>query len=269
MVTRSTEVKFKKKLREISCFVAIEHTSWRNADEKGKYNLLAIAFNTGLLACGEEIITKNDRTLLMQSAESARSALASGAPSLSALPQASPVLMQKNVRWRSYKTDDTHVFYREAWADSLRVVLHWGIVGQRGETKEYTAGRNSEVAELSGKLAKESQVLGFRIYEQDDYKNLTARCTSTEGAVAVTDRNGIEDSFNEILGWTGLGWCDGGESDETGWTLICFVVDCSQARQVIESQLRDRLQKYSVTIHCGSESYSVPIRCSSQARRSV
>jgi hypothetical protein len=51
-------------------------------------------------------------------------------------------------------------------------------------------------------------------------------------------RVAVEDRMNELLGWTGLGHCDGGSSGMGTMEVCCFVVDFAIAKRVIEADLR-------------------------------
>ena len=52
-------------------------------------------------------------------------------------------------------------------------------------------------------------------------------------------RNSLEDLMNEVLGWTGLGHCDGGSIGSGSMEVCCFVVDFQLAQHVIADRLRD------------------------------
>jgi hypothetical protein len=48
----------------------------------------------------------------------------------------------------------------------------------------------------------------------------------------------VEDRMNELLGWTGVGHCDGGSIGSGTMEVCCLVVDVDVAREVIEEDLR-------------------------------
>jgi hypothetical protein len=45
--------------------------------------------------------------------------------------------------------------------------------------------------------------------------------------------------MNEVLGWTGLGHCDGGSIGSGTMEVCCMVVDVDIATRVIESDLKN------------------------------
>ena len=49
----------------------------------------------------------------------------------------------------------------------------------------------------------------------------------------------LQDQLDEILGWTGLGHCDGGSSGEGTMEACCFVVDFALAKAVIADALKN------------------------------
>ena len=57
----------------------------------------------------------------------------------------------------------------------------------------------------------------------------------------VTDlerRHAMEERMRELMGWTGLGTCDGGSIGSGTMEVCCFVVDFETAKRVIEHDLR-------------------------------
>jgi hypothetical protein len=50
-------------------------------------------------------------------------------------------------------------------------------------------------------------------------------------------RHRLEKRMNEILGWTGLGGCDGGSIGSGTMEVCCFVVDLDIARRLIEQDI--------------------------------
>jgi hypothetical protein len=52
-------------------------------------------------------------------------------------------------------------------------------------------------------------------------------------------RHALEERMNETLGWTGLGYCDGGSIGSGTMDVCCFVVDFKIAKRVIEKDLKN------------------------------
>lgn len=49
----------------------------------------------------------------------------------------------------------------------------------------------------------------------------------------------LQKKMDEVLGWTGIGNCDGGSIGSGTMGVCCLVVDFDIAKQVIESKLKD------------------------------
>ena len=50
-------------------------------------------------------------------------------------------------------------------------------------------------------------------------------------------RHALENRMNELLGWTGLGACDGGSIGSGSMEIVNFVVDYDMAERVIRDDL--------------------------------
>lgn len=48
----------------------------------------------------------------------------------------------------------------------------------------------------------------------------------------------LEDKLNDILGWNGLGYCDGGSIGSGTMEAACFVVNFDIAKRVVEEELK-------------------------------
>jgi len=131
--------------------------------------------------------------------------------------------------------------YWETWDnDDGSHTVHWGELGTRGESKTVKSGllKKAEVAiqkEIDGRVAD-----GFQPVDHEDHFTLLVEY-AVDGMGTKEDvekRHRLEDQMNDILGWTGLGNCDGG-SIGSGTMEVCnFVVDFEIAKSVIEKALR-------------------------------
>ena len=55
----------------------------------------------------------------------------------------------------------------------------------------------------------------------------------------VEKRTRLQDHMNEMLGWNGLGHCDGGSIGSGTMEVCCFVIDFEIAKNVIEKNLKE------------------------------
>jgi predicted DNA-binding WGR domain protein len=130
--------------------------------------------------------------------------------------------------------------YHEAWVSGGAVVEHWGRLGTRGESKHHHVDASSdETASLESVLAA-ARARGFEEIDDDDHHVLLVEYV-VDGMGSSRDlekRHALESRLSELLGWTGLGHCDGGSIGSGTMEACCFVVDFALARDLIEKDLR-------------------------------
>ena len=141
-----------------------------------------------------------------------------------------------------YKRVDNEILYWETWdKDEKTGVIHWGVVGKRGEDKEIKSGLFSNFRKEIQKEVDKKIVEGYEeIDDADLFTLLIEFNVNGHGSTADVDkRHKLEDKMKEVLGWTGLGDCDGGSIGSGTMEVCCFVVDFEIAKQVIETKLKD------------------------------
>lgn len=147
--------------------------------------------------------------------------------------------------FRLYKRDETGrpVAYHEAWVDqrSRRIVEHWGMLGQRGETATRRIGILKSLETQFDAILDPARALGFAELADSAYQTLIIEYRF--GQVWVRDDNdkqgALEDALTEVLGWTGLGSCDGMKSGEDTLEMCCRVLDVDLAKAAIIGALAD------------------------------
>jgi hypothetical protein len=126
-----------------------------------------------------------------------------------------------------YKRIKRVLHYHEAWAEGAKIIEHWGIVGERGETATHKRNKKlSEEKDLAKVLAK-PLAEGYEPIDSDGHSILMIEY-SIEGMGTTKNldkRHALEDRMNETLGWTGLGFCDGGSIGSGTMEVCCYVVD--------------------------------------------
>jgi hypothetical protein len=138
-----------------------------------------------------------------------------------------------------YKRHDGRLLYREAWVDGEHVVEHVGIYGERGLTSQHEAPGPIRQREVMDAIAKDAKADGFNAVPE---ARLVGLLVSKEisGAGTKSDlrqRHALEDFLNEVTGWRGLGYCDGGSIGSGSMEAFCLVVDYKIAAEVIEREL--------------------------------
>lgn len=138
-----------------------------------------------------------------------------------------------------YKTIGSVLHYHEAWLEEDQIVEHWGKVGDRGESKEHPLPEDFDEDEILDKVLAPAIADGFAPFDDEDMKVLLVEYAVT-GMGSKTDlkkRHALENRLNDLLGWTGLGNCDGGSIGSGSMEACCYVVDFNIAKAVIESDL--------------------------------
>lgn len=146
-----------------------------------------------------------------------------------------------NSMLKLYKLIDNQLHYWETWdKDEKTAIVHWGIVGQRGEDKEVTSGLFSNFRKSVQKEIDEKIKDGYAEFDEDEIAFLEVEY-KIDGFGSEQDldkRHRLEDHLNELLGWTGLGHVDGGSIGSGTMEAGCMVVDFEIAKKVIEDNLK-------------------------------
>ena len=131
------------------------------------------------------------------------------------------------------------LLYHEAWIDGGKIIEHWGRVGTRGETRIHEMKSRSKSRELE-RILQSTRQEGFAEIDLDEHRRLLVEYAIQDmGSAADLDkRHRLEERLNQMLGWTGLGMCDGGSIGSGNMEVCCFVVDFALAKSVIESDLQ-------------------------------
>jgi hypothetical protein len=139
-----------------------------------------------------------------------------------------------------YKSIDGQLHYHEAWTGDGLILEHWGKVGEKGERREHKVPRGRQAVAVL-----EDVLLDIR---EDDYAEIDEdvqpmvvieyRVDGMGSARDLDKRAAIQDRMDEVLGWTGLGYCDGGSMGKGTMEVACRVVDAAVAKRVIEADLQ-------------------------------
>ena len=139
-----------------------------------------------------------------------------------------------------YKKIDGKLHYWETWDDDLTSAsIHYGVVGDDGEHKIIEAKNFVELKTTIKKAIQDKISEGYREIEEDDLDVLQIEYEidgfGTEGD--VEKRHYLLDRMNQMLGWKGLGHCDGGSSGNNTMEVCCYVVDFELAKKIIAQDL--------------------------------
>lgn len=147
------------------------------------------------------------------------------------------------------KHDNNVLMYWEVWQDEKRLVIHYGAVGEKGEVEEKKLSLLQKGEKQMAALAKEKVKEGFRYLDEEKLYQLVVQYPYDEKHMeeALEDRYHIEDIFNDCLGWTGNGACDGGDIGSGSVNIFNYVLDPEKAAA------RAKMKNYqigSACLHC-------------------
>ena len=138
-----------------------------------------------------------------------------------------------------YKRVNGVLHYHEAWATGGKVIEHWGVAGERGETATHKISKKTDAEAAVAEVLKDAVAEGYISVDGIGETTLLIEY-SVDGFGTPNDlkkRHDLEDRMNETLGWTGLGHCDGGSIGSGTMEVCCFVADFDVAKRVIKADL--------------------------------
>lgn len=142
---------------------------------------------------------------------------------------------------RLYKRVDNELHYWETWpTDETTSMIHWGIVGEEGENRTIKSSLFRPHFSKVEKELKERIREGYIEIDIDDHVELIVEY-KIEGWGNQSDsqkRFALQDKLDEIVGSTGLGFCDGGSIGSGTMEACCCVVDFNIAEKVIIRKLQ-------------------------------
>lgn len=140
-----------------------------------------------------------------------------------------------------YKQDGGRLLYWETWEDGGKHIMHWGEVGDEGETQSVRSGLFRDAEKTVAEEMERRKREGYA--EIDDAALQTVliqyRLETWGAPEDLERRHAIEDLMNNQLGWTGLGHCDGGDIGSGTINVCCLVVDAERAAPVMVRILRE------------------------------
>jgi len=138
-----------------------------------------------------------------------------------------------------YKFADDSKSYWETWEHDGVHTVHWGTLGTRGSTKELRSTLFKKATDVIQKEIDERVAEGFGPVESGDYATLSIEfAIDGMGSTDLEKRHRLQDRMDTTLGWTGLGYCDGGSIGSGTMEVCCMVVDFDLAKSIIEADLR-------------------------------
>ena len=138
---------------------------------------------------------------------------------------------------RLYLRQSDHLAFWETWEKEGQTCVHFGRVGERGETLWFPPHlREAMVSKLASEVLKLREK-GYEELAPDEFCSFVVQYPADVVDAAARER--IEALLDEALGWTGNGLCDGSESGSGRVDLLCAVVDTQAAVETIVTTLRN------------------------------
>jgi hypothetical protein len=129
--------------------------------------------------------------------------------------------------------------YHEAWVEGDVVVEHWGAIGERGATRRHPINLSLSEEENLEKVLGAARREGCRPIPIEDHAVLLIEY-SVQGmgtAADVEKRHRLQDRLDNVLGWAGIGHCDGGSIGSGTMEACCYVVDFGVAQRLVAEDL--------------------------------
>lgn len=140
-----------------------------------------------------------------------------------------------------YKKISGNLHYWETWdKNTITAIIHWGVVGEKGESKEMKSSLFSNFRKKVQQETNEKISEGFNEIPEEELKRLVIEYKIENHGTDkdIDKRHRLENKLNEILGWRGLGHCDGGSMGSGTMEVFCFVISFDIAKKVMEAELK-------------------------------
>jgi hypothetical protein len=129
--------------------------------------------------------------------------------------------------------------YHEAWSADVTITEHWGKLGELGSTRDHSLSEADDPDDVLEAVLASARATGFAELDDGDLQMLLIeyQIVGMGSAADLSKRHALEDRLNEVLGWVGLGQCEGGKVGCGTMQVCCLVVDYELARSMIEADL--------------------------------
>jgi hypothetical protein len=138
-----------------------------------------------------------------------------------------------------YKREGDTLRYWEAWVHEGTLTVHQGVVGETG-TETQTPVPDDEDPDMA--IAQAAESLVDAGYDEPDIDIMTPLVIQypLQGKGTGQDfekRHAVEELLTDVLGWTGNGEVEGGETQAGRMNVFCRVMDAQTAVHTIAEAL--------------------------------
>jgi hypothetical protein len=142
-----------------------------------------------------------------------------------------------------HKKIDNFLHYWEIWENNNTITIHWGKLGETGESKEIKVKFWQKINKITNQEIEKAENTGFKEIDLEEHHKLIVQFKSIDKWGDEKDlekKQTIESLLNESLGWTGNGHCDGRDIGSGTINLFSFVVDPGIATNTILTDFKKR-----------------------------
>lgn len=142
---------------------------------------------------------------------------------------------------RLYKKEGDTLRYWEAWVDEGGLSVHWGAVGEMGEHKTTPVPPDEDPDMAIAQAAEPLVDQGYDEPEPDSLVPLVIQYALAGKGTGhdFEKRNAVEELLTDILGWTGNGEVEGGETQPGRMNIFCRVMDPAIAVRTLVEALEE------------------------------
>jgi predicted DNA-binding WGR domain protein len=141
-----------------------------------------------------------------------------------------------------YKRTSRGTLFWQVWRDSGQLAINEGKVGSRGKARLVRPPRGTALKQFQNSLEKEKRAEGYAEVSDNAHHWIVVQYKlKTWGSPKDLDKaEKLEFLFNECLGWTGNGHCDGNDIGSGEMNVFCVVLDPKLGAKTIVAELKSR-----------------------------
>lgn len=135
------------------------------------------------------------------------------------------------------------MLYWEVWEeDEKTLIVHCGCVGDTGEMYEIELYPFQRVEKEMKELADEHLADGYKELDEEELIEFVLQYDYAENQLeeALEKRHQVQEIMDEALGWSGNGYCDGGDIGSGTINIFTFVIDVDKALQTTLEELKNQ-----------------------------
>lgn len=143
--------------------------------------------------------------------------------------------------FKLYKKSEGIIHYWETWDINNKTgIIHWGVVGGKGESINISSESEGDFKIKIQKIIHEKVREGYdEIKDENLYTLMIEYDIDGMGTGdELEKRYRLQDRMHETLGWTGLGYCDGGSIGSGTMEVCCLVVDFDIGKRIVKEDLK-------------------------------